>query len=114
MKTALPFLRRFQSVATTLAKFRAKKEQNKVYVPEQLNAIIEELKSFLSSLGLHVSDISDISYGKKIHATMGIKQAECNLFFGKRGFSVVKTPRKGTDAELNDMLQELILAFLAS
>ena len=101
-------------IKEVLGIYRAKKEQNKVYVPERLNAIIEELKSFLSSLGLHVSDISDISYGKKIHATMGMKQAECNLFFGKRGFSVVKTPRKGTDAELNDMLQELILAFLAS
>ena len=101
-------------IKEVLGLYRAKKEQCKVFVPEQLNAIIDELRQFLSSLELQITEITDISYGKKIRVTMGIKQAECNLFFGKRGFSVVKSPRKGTNPELNDMLQELILAFLAS
>lgn len=103
-----------QKIMEVLGLYRQKQEQSKVYVPEQLNLIIDELKAFLSSLEIQVSEVIDISYGKKIRVSLGVKQAECNLFFGKRGFSVVKSPRKGTNSELNDMLQELILAFLAS
>lgn len=99
-------------IKEVLGLYRAKKEQPQIYVPEQLNAIIDDLQSFLTSLDIHVLEIKDISYGKKIRVKMNAKHAECNLFFGKRGFSVIKSSKKGTDPELNDILQELILAFL--
>lgn len=100
-------------IKEVLGLYRTKQQTKTVYVPEQLNSIIEQLSNFLTSLGLSVTEIIDISYGKKIRAKMGVKQAECNLFYGKRGFTAVKSPRSGTDAELNDMLQELIYAFLS-
>ena len=45
---------------------------------------------------------------------LGKREAEINLFYGKRGFSVVQTPRSGTNAELNDLMAELIDNFLLS
>ena len=100
-------------IKEVLGLYRAKQQKNLVYVPEQLNAIMEQLSDFLASLGMPVLEVKDISYGKKIRITAGLKHAECNLFYGKRGFTAVKSPRTGTDAELNDMLQELIYAFLS-
>jgi hypothetical protein len=44
--------------------------------------------------------------------TMGQKQSEINVFFGKRGYSVVISPRCGTDNELNEVTHDLICSFL--
>lgn len=82
------------------------------FVPEQLNMIINDLVVYIQDTGLVVSEIIDIQYGKKIRINMGMKYAEINLFFGKRGFSVVKSPRSGTNSELNDLTVQLIQTFI--
>lgn len=82
------------------------------FVPEQLNMIIDELVTYIQDTGLVVSEIIDIQYGKKIKINMGMKLAEINLFFGKKGFSVVKSPRSGTNSELNDVTAQLIQSFI--
>lgn len=83
-----------------------------VYVPEQLNEIIGALKQYIEQTGLVVTEIINISYAKKIRVKSQFRQAEVNLFYGKRGFSVVKSPRTGTDSELNEMLVQLVNSFL--
>lgn len=82
-----------------------------VYVPEQLDEIIDDLKKYIEETGLVVSEIININYGKKIRLKMGIKQAEINVFYGKRGFSVVESPRSGTNSELNKLTGDLIKNF---
>lgn len=82
------------------------------YVPQQLNEIIDDLKGYIEQTGLVVSEIISIQYGKKIRIKMGLKEAEINLFYGKRGFTVVKSPRCGTNEELNDVSAQLIQAFI--
>jgi hypothetical protein len=83
-----------------------------VYVPEILNNMQEDLKEYVNELGFTVTDIVNIQYGKKIRAELGLKKAEVNLFFGKRGFSVVVSPRSGTDASLNSLLAETVQSFI--
>lgn len=83
-----------------------------VYVPEQLNEIMDELRAYISQTGVEVSEVINISYGKKIRTKMRMRQAEVNLFYGKRGFSVVKSPRTGTDDEFNDLMVRLIQSFI--
>lgn len=92
---------------------QARKQQTKeeVYVPAQLNEAIEGLNAFLQEVEVHVDEIIDIQYGKKIRAHMGKKPVECNLFFGKKGFSVVASPKRGTDMERNSVLKELITLY---
>ena len=91
---------------------RKSKTEKAVYVPEQLNEIIESLKSYIEQSGAIVKNIANIQYGKKIQCTIGLKQTETNLFYGKRGFSVVISPRTGTDTEANQLVAELIESFL--
>lgn len=82
------------------------------FVPDQLNSIMDYLVTYIEDTGLVVSEVIDIQYGKKIRVTMGAKLAEVNLFYGKKGFSVVKSPRSGTSAELNDIIAQLIQTFI--
>lgn len=91
---------------------RTVRKRPDAFVPEQLNLIIDDLVAYIQDTGLVVSEIIDIQYGKKIRINMGMKLAEINLFFGKRGFSVVKSPRSGTNSELNDVTAQLIHSFI--
>ena len=93
---------------------KTKAEKAPVFVPEQLNHVMDGLDQFLREVDLTIQSVRDIQYGKQIHATLGIKQAECNVFFGKRGFRVVQSPKTGTNQELNQLMQELIQLYLDS
>ena len=93
---------------------KTKAEKQPAFVPQQLNDIIEGLQEFLKESGLTITNIRDIQYGKQIHSSLGMKQTECNIFFGKRGFTVVQSPKAGTNAELNALTQELIQLYLYS
>lgn len=89
-----------------------KSQKPEAYVPEQLNDIINDLQGYITETGVIVKEIVNISYGKKIKAVVGLKEAEVNLFYGKRGFSVVQSPRTGTSKEMNELLSGLIDSFL--
>lgn len=91
---------------------RTVRKRPDAFVPEQLNLIIDDLVTYIQDTGLVVSEVIDIQYGKKIRISMGKKLAEINLFFGKRGFSVVKSPKSGTNSELNEVTAQLIQSFI--
>lgn len=91
---------------------RAKTVEKSVYVPEEVSDIMDKLTEYLTSLDVQVDAILPIQYGQKIRCTLEGKHGECNIFYGKRGFSVVISPRGGTDSAFNGMLAELIKGFL--
>lgn len=90
----------------------AKKVQETPLVPSELEEIICELKQYIEQTGIPVQEIQNIQYAKKIKCRLGLKQAEINLFYGKRGFTVVQSPRCGTSVELNQLVYEVINSFL--
>jgi hypothetical protein len=89
-----------------------KANKTAAFVPEELENIIADLQLYIENTGLQVSDIININYGKKLRMKLALKQAEVNVFYGKRGFSVVESPRTGTNEELNKLASELIKGFL--
>ena len=96
----------------TLLNPKTKKECPLVVVPKELDEMFSLLKPYIEEIGVVISEVINIQYGKKIRFKMGLKQAEINLFFGKKGFSVVQSPRSGTNAELNQLMAELINEFI--
>jgi tetratricopeptide (TPR) repeat protein len=66
---------------------------------------------YIQESGIETVDIINIHYGKKFKFRTGVHQAEVNLFFGKRGFTVVKSPRQGTNEKLNDLMTSYIQSF---
>ncbi|MDR0981880.1 MAG: hypothetical protein LBM07_01375 [Culturomica sp.] len=94
------------------AKTRLPRQKPQVYVPEELNQILEKLLQYIGESGISTESVENISYGKKFKFRAGLAQAEINLFFGKRGFSVVKSPRQGTSEQLNNLMAEYIGNFI--
>ncbi len=83
-------------------------------MPKELDEIMLKLKPYVEETGVVISEVINIQYGKKIRFVMGLKQAEVNLFFGKKGFSVVRSPRSGTNAELNELMTDLVRNFISN
>ena len=73
---------------------------------------MDSLSHYLIEHNVEINKISNISYGKKLQLRLGLKQAEINLFYGKKGFSVVISPRSGTSKEMNELMKELITTFI--
>jgi len=94
------------------AKTRTPRQKPQVYVPEELELILEKLLHYIGESGIQVENVENIQYGKKFRFRAGIARAEINLFFGKRGFSVVKSPKQGTSEHLNDLMVSYISAFI--
>lgn len=87
-------------------------EKQDIFVPKILDDLSEDLKGYIESLGLIVNSMSNINYGKKITVTLGLKVAEVNLFYGKKGFSVVATTKTGTNKELAELVSEVVSTYL--
>lgn len=89
-----------------------KKKDNNAFVPQELNDIIDELRTYVESFDIQVNEIQNIQYGKKLRMLIGSKRAEINLFYGKRGFTVVQSPRSGTDMASNEIASMVIQKYL--
>ena len=82
--------------------------KREAFVPEQLNELMQTLTPVIQQAGVSLYDVQNISYGKKLKLKMGLHEAEINLFYGKKGYSVVVSPRRGTNDELNALMAQLI------
>ena len=91
--------------------FRPKKKRN-IYVPPELEDIMPEVEKKLSEVNMSLAGSESINYGKKLKVAAGQHWAEVNVFFGKRGFSVVKTTKSGSNPELADMAHQILYELL--
>jgi len=104
----------YQDILRTLnPTARIPKKEKQIYVPEVLNLLEKAIRSEIEKVGLVTREIRDIHYGKKVVAAHGLSYGEVNLFFGKRGFSVVKSPKTGSDSRLAGILEMVLWKVLA-
>lgn len=101
-------------IKRTLSGVKKKSEERPlVYVPKILDDIISEVRLAIEKTGIIVEEILNIQYGKKLRVKLGLRLGEINLFYGKRGFSVVKSPKRGMSDDLNQVTADVINGFLA-
>ncbi|MDF1573314.1 MAG: CRISPR-associated primase-polymerase type B [Bacteroidales bacterium] len=75
-----------------------------VVVPVALENIPEPFQKKLDTLGIRIDEIIDIQYGKKIRIGHKEDKAEINIFYGKKGFSVVNCPVRGFSPQLAEIV----------
>jgi len=88
------------------------KSEKIIFVPEQLEQIIKKIKEQVSTYNIEIKSINNINYGKKMVFVINNIWAEINIFYGKKGFSVVKTPKHGSNSELADIVQKILCELL--
>lgn len=88
------------------------KKKKQIFVPEKLNEVIQKIEEKSNEVGLKMAVVTNINYGKKIKFEAGQYWCEINIFYGKKGFSIVKTPKNGSSTELADTANLLLCDIL--
>ena len=87
-------------------------DERPVYVPEEIEKVMQGLRAAIADIGIELAGERDIQYGKKLVMKSSTRTAELNLFYGRKGFSVVESPRRGTSPELNALMHRLVKSYL--
>lgn len=86
--------------------------QKQYYVPEEVDDALGKLQQGLAGYEMEIVETAPINYGRKVKVKAGAYWAEINIFYGKRGFSVVKTTKSGSNAELAELAAQVIESIL--
>ncbi len=89
-----------------------KENIKQVFVPQQVERIISDLTSFVNEFSIELYEAINIQYGKKLRFRLDSRKAELNLFYGKKGFTVVQCPKSGTSKELSEICQEIVYRYI--
>lgn len=92
--------------------FRPRKKRE-AYVPPELESVMPRVEKALEEMGVGLAKVEPIQYGKKLTVAAGKHWAEVNVFFGKRGFSIVKTTKSGSHAELAGIVYQILYELLS-
>ena len=84
------------------------KREKIIFVPEALNSIVEPVSNLSIKMGLKVEEVRDIHYGKKFVFKHEYDFAEINVFYGKSGFTVVISPKRGHNPALSEAAKAII------
>ena len=66
------------------------------------------IREKLDGFDLALVEENPINYGRQLRIGAGHLWAELNLFYGKRGFRVVKTTKSGSHADLADLAVQVV------
>ncbi|MDX5347830.1 MAG: CRISPR-associated primase-polymerase type B [Hymenobacteraceae bacterium] len=88
------------------------------FVPDALEPLPALIQEKATEAGLILKEVRNISHGKKFTFGLNSDFAEINVFYGKNGFSVVKSPKRGHHPELTEaaylLVQQVIYTPLPS
>jgi hypothetical protein len=104
----------YRSILDTLHPERPAKPLKQIFVPRQLDEIMVHIQAQAAATGIEIAEVQNINYGKKVIFVKLPDRAEVNVFYGKRGFSVVKSPKRGSNELLAEIGERIILLALAS
>lgn len=92
---------------------RKPRPKQQIVQPEEISAAVSYFSDHLAEYDLKLAANEAISYGRRlrIEAKNG-SWCELNLFYGKRGFSIVKTTRTGSHPELADLVAQVLRELL--
>ncbi|MEZ0542412.1 CRISPR-associated primase-polymerase type B [Fibrella arboris] len=95
---------KYRNVLQTMNPTAPVRREKQTYVPDELAGIQPAVCRIGSQLNWELTEFAPLNFGLKVVVKQGFRRAEVNVFYGKRGFSVVRSPKTGTDPTLADVL----------
>jgi VirE N-terminal domain len=94
-------------LAALKTKARPNPLQRNTVVPEPLVHLMSPLAKAFSQHGIAVISVRDVQYGKQCQMQCGNDLAELNIYYGKKGFSVVASMKRETNPTLCELCVHL-------
>jgi hypothetical protein len=90
--------------------FKTKPEKT-FFVPQEVDQAIEKVEEKVRVFGIELKESASIHYGRKMVFTLEDRWAQLNLFFGKNGYKIVKTPVNKSDPELAEVVYGILCEY---
>ncbi|MBK9290665.1 MAG: hypothetical protein IPM52_03400 [Bacteroidetes bacterium] len=101
-----------QKIKDQLNPARAAQKEKRIYVPPEVEQLLPRIASALQAQKLTMTEVKNIHYGKQIKVNLGNLWGEVNLHYGKKGFSVVKSTKSGSDDRITEAVALVIMNLL--
>lgn len=88
------------------------RKEKQIFVPEKLNLLVQVITERSKEVGLEILGVKDINYGKQISFGLDLLKGELNVFYGKKGYTIVKSSKSGCSEELNELAYQLVAGIL--
>lgn len=88
------------------------RKEKQIFVPEKLNILEKVIADRSKEVGLEILEVKNIHYGKQIIFGLDMLKGELNIFYGKRGYTIVKSSKSGCSEELNEIAYQLVSGIL--
>lgn len=98
----------YASILNKLGNKPVVKKINRMKSPEEITQLMPLILDQFNKFEIQLEEEVNIQYGKKIRFLHRKNWAEVNIFFGKKGFSVVLTPKTGSHIDLGEVGVKLI------
>ena len=82
--------------------------RRQVSLPAEVEALSPAIIAAAQDLGLTLKDTLDLNYGRKFVFAYQHQWAEVNVYYGKHGFSVVRSPKSGSHPGLREVIYDLV------
>lgn len=80
------------------------RREKQTFVPDELWTIEPAVRAICGQFSWELTEMTPLNYGLKVAVKQGFRRAEVNVCYGKKGFSVVRSPKTGTDPTLANLL----------
>lgn len=97
-----------QQIRERLNPILKEKREKKIFVPTELEAILPEITAQLLLFDMEIESVKNIHFGKQIKVKMQHWWGEVNVFYGKKGYSIVKSTKSGSSEKLTDIAAEVL------
>jgi hypothetical protein len=84
------------------------KPSKSYFVPTEIDELIPLISSRLNEFDITLDTFSPINYGMQLKVKAGIYWSELNIFYGKKGYSIVQTTKTGSNKELAGLAHQII------
>ncbi len=88
------------------------RRERQMTIPDALREMEPVVGNLCRQLNWDLRAVEPLNYGLKFCIRHGLRSAEVSVYWGKRGYSVVKSPKTGTDPALNDLLYGQLFGLL--
>lgn len=82
------------------------------YVPHELEQKVPQIQDYVNGFGISIESVRSISYGKQMKFVLGDIWAELNVFYGSKGYSIVKSTKSGSHSGLTDTVYQILTELL--
>jgi hypothetical protein len=89
------------------------KRERKVYVPEEINEVLPMIAEELQKFEMTIAEVKNIHYGKQLKIMLQQWWGEINIFYGKKGYTIVKSAKSGSNEQITEISATIIGSLLS-